>query len=227
MEIIEALPVGMAIPSERELCARYGVSRMTLRRALDELARQGYVVRRQGAATCTAQPKISQRLTILSFTEDMRRRGLSTTSRLISAGGQAAGARLATRLQLSVTDQVMTIGRLRIAGGEPMAIEWLNFPISLVPGLDAGDLENESFYSILKARFGIEIAGGSQTIEPTVTDAHDARLLGVPVHSPALFVERVTWTNTGRVIEFTQSTYRGDRYRFEVELTPRAHERGP
>src|SRR5438128_8019415 len=86
MEIIEGLPVGAPIPSERELCVRYSVSRMTLRRALEELARQGYLVRRQGAATYTARPKISQRLTLLSFTEDMRRRGMTTSSRGISSG---------------------------------------------------------------------------------------------------------------------------------------------
>jgi GntR family transcriptional regulator len=223
MDLVESLPVGAAIPSERELCVRYGVSRMTLRRALEELARQSYLVRRQGAATCTARPKISQRMTILSFTEDMRRRGMAASSRLISYDLHPAGARLATRLHVSVTDPVLTIGRLRIAGAEPMAIEWLNVPSALVPDLDPRDLESQSFYALISSRFGICIAGGAQTIEPTVTEAHDARLLGVPLHSPALFVERSTWTEAGRVIEFVQSTYRGDRYRFEVELTPSAH----
>ena len=227
LDLIEGLPVGAPIPSERELCVRYEVSRMTLRRALDELARQGYLVRRQGATTYTARPKISQRLTLLSFTEDMRRRGMTTSSRLISSGVQPAGARLGTRLHVSVSDPVLTIGRLRIAGGEPMAIEWLYVPTALVPDLDPRVLEDQSFYSILSNRFGIEIAGGSQTIEPTVTDAHDARLLGVPLHSPALFVERATWTEDGRVIEFVQSTYRGDRYRFEVELMPSGQLRHP
>ena len=108
-----------------------------------------------------------------------------------------------------------------------MAIEWLNVPAALVPHLDPRDLEHQSFYTILSTRFGIDIAGGSQTIEPTVTDAHDARLLGVPLHSPALFVERSTWTEDGRVIEFVQSTYRGDRYRFEAELMPSSHSRYP
>ena len=113
----------------------------------------------------------------------------------------------------------MTIGRLRIADRDPMAIEWLNVPVALVPDLDPHELEFRSFYAILRDQYVIEIAGGSQTIEATVADEEEAKLLEVPVHSPALFVERRIWTPRGQTIEFVQSTYRGDRYRFEVELT--------
>jgi GntR family transcriptional regulator len=220
LAIVESLPMRTPIPSERELSTTFNVSRMTVRRALDELERDGFLLRRQGAPTLTAKPKIAQRMTILSFTEDMRRRGLASSSRLISSSVQPAGARLGGRLHVAPAEPVMRVGRLRLADAEPMALEWLHVPRSLVPGLDAGELENESFYGILANRFGIKIAGGSQTVEPTVVDEPEARLLDVPVHSPALFVERTTWTASGQLIEFVQSTYRGDRYRFEVELMP-------
>ena len=80
------------------------------------------------------------------------------------------------------------------------------------------DLEEHSFYDLLVQRYKVEIAGGTQTVEPTVTDEEESEVLGVPLHSPALFFERITRTVTGEVVEFTNSTYRGDRYRLVTEL---------
>jgi GntR family transcriptional regulator len=227
MDIIEGLPTGAPIPSERALSVRLGSSRMTLRRALDELARDGYLIRRQGARTYTARPKIVQRLRVISFTEDMARRGMTSSSRTFSTTLAVAGARLGARLHISPSEPVLTVGRLRLADNEPMAIEWLAVPQALVAGLDGSELTNHSFYRLLAERYGIEIAGGTQTIEPTVTDESDSRLLDVPFHSPALYVERVTWTAEHQIIEYVRSVYRGDRYRFEVELEPSSSWRRP
>jgi GntR family transcriptional regulator len=87
-----------------------------------------------------------------------------------------------------------------------------------VPGLTASDLEENSFYELLTDRYGIEIVGGTQTVEPTVTNEEESAALGVPLHSPALLFERVTRAASGDVVEFTSSTYRGDRYRLVTEL---------
>src|SRR5438094_4562032 len=94
LELIQRLGVGTAIPSERQLSADLGVSRLTVRAALDELAREGYLVRRRGSGTYVQQPKISQELTMTSFSEDMRRRGMVPGSRTLSLDHQLAGARL-------------------------------------------------------------------------------------------------------------------------------------
>jgi len=99
-----------------------------------------------------------------------------------------------------------------------MAIELLNVRESLVPGLTAEDLERSSFYDLLASRYEVEIVGGTQTVEPTVTNDEESVVLGVPLHSPALLFERVTRAGTGDVVEFTTSTYRGDRYRLVTEL---------
>jgi GntR family transcriptional regulator len=99
-----------------------------------------------------------------------------------------------------------------------MAIELLHVRQSLVPDLTASDLEENSFYDLLAARYHVEIVGGTQTVEPTVTNEEESNALGVPLHSPALLFERVTRSATGDVIEFTSSTYRGDRYRLVSEL---------
>jgi GntR family transcriptional regulator len=110
------------------------------------------------------------------------------------------------------------VRRLRLADGDPMAIELLHVRASLVPGMTGRDLEENSFYELLADRYDLEIAGGTQTVEPTVTSDEESAALGVPLHSPALLFERVTRTATGDVIEFTSSTYRGDRYRLVTEL---------
>jgi GntR family transcriptional regulator len=113
---------------------------------------------------------------------------------------------------------VVSVKRLRLADGEPMAIELLHARASLVPGLSAIDLEQHSFYDLLADRYDIEIVGGTQTVEPTVTNDEESAALGVPLHSPALLFERITRAASGDVVEFTNSTYRGDRYRLVTEL---------
>lgn len=216
-EMTRSLQPGTAIPSERDLATRYGVSRMTLRTAIDELVRDGLLVRRQGAGTYVARPKVAKQIHLTSFTEDMRARGLTATTRVLSLARKPAGARIGARLSLSPSELVLTVGRLRLADGEPMAIEWLSIPDHLLPGITRQELEG-SLYRVLEERFGIVVDGGSQTLEPTVTDEEESALLGVPLHSPALFVERVTWTSDGAPVEYTRTMYRGDRYRFSVEL---------
>ena len=108
--------------------------------------------------------------------------------------------------------------RLRLADREPMAIETLHVREALVPGLTADELEGSSFYELLAPRYGIVIVGGMQTIEPTVTNEEESAALGVPLHSPAFLFERVTHSESGEIVEFVHSIYRGDRYRLVTEL---------
>src|SRR5215469_10412730 len=115
LELIERLGVGTAIPSERQLSADLGVSRLTVRAALDDLAREGYLVRRRGSGTYVQQPKITQQLTMTSFSEDMRRRGMVPGSRTLSMSTILAGPRLGRFLNLSPGDEVVVVKRLRLA----------------------------------------------------------------------------------------------------------------
>ena len=218
LDLIENLNVGDSIPSERQLAGDLGVSRLTVRAALDELVREGYLLRRRGAGTFVAEPKVAKGMTISSFSEDMRQRGLTPGSRTLELQVVPAGARLGRILHVSPAEPVTVAKRLRLADGEPMAIELLHVRESLLPGLSATDLEADSFYDLLANRYGIEIVGGEQTVEPTVTDEEESATLGVPLHSPALLFERVTRTTTGEIVEFTVSVYRGDRYRIVSEL---------
>src|SRR3977135_3307109 len=122
LDLIEQLGVGTAIPSERQLSTDLGVSRLTVRAALDDLAREGYVVRRRGSGTFVGQPKIAQELTMTSFSEDMRRRGMVPGSRTLSLETELAGARLGRLLHVSPSEEILVIKRLRLADGETMAI---------------------------------------------------------------------------------------------------------
>jgi GntR family transcriptional regulator len=221
LDLIERLTVGDAIPSERQLSADLGVSRLTVRAALDELVREGYLLRRRGSGTFVSEPKIAQELTMTSFTEDMRRRGLVPGSKTIELKVTAAGAWLGRMLHVSPSEPVVIARRLRLADEETMAIETLHVRESLVPGLSGADLEARSFYETLRDRYGIEIVGGIQTIEPTVTNEEESEFLGVPLHSPAFLFERTTRSAAGEIVEFVRSIYRGDRYRLVTELSSR------
>jgi GntR family transcriptional regulator len=218
LELIERLGVGESIPSERQLTVDLGVSRLTVRAALDDLVREGHLVRRRGAGTFVSEPKIAQELTMSSFTEDMRSRGMRPGSRTLELRVVPAGARLGRFLHVSPSEPVVLAKRLRLADGETMAIETLHVPQALVPGLAAKDLEGRSFYDLLQERYGVQIVGGVQTIEPTVTNEEESAALGVPLHSPAFLFERVSRAADARIVEFVNSIYRGDRYRIVTEL---------
>ena len=218
LDLIEQLGVGEAIPPERALSADLGVSRLTLRAAVDDLVREGYLVRRRGSGTFVSEPKIAQELTLTSFTEDMRRRGLHPASRTLELTVVPAGARLGRFLHVSPSEPIVVAKRLRLADHETMAIETLHVREALVPGLSGADLEQRSFYELLREQYGVVVVGGTQTIEPTVTNEEESEALGVPLHSPAFLFERITRDADGDVVEYVRSIYRGDRYRLVTEL---------
>src|SRR5919198_1012667 len=129
LELIDQLQVGEAIPSERRLSSELGVSRLTLRAALDDLVRDGYLVRRHGSGTFVSEPKIAQQLTLTSFSEDMRRRGMVPDSRTISLENVHAGRQVPPGLNTPPAHRFFRIRRLRLPDDEPMALETLHVPV--------------------------------------------------------------------------------------------------
>lgn len=216
-DLVNGLEVGDALPAERVLAVELGVSRMTLRRAIDDLVREGLVIRRQGAGTFVAEPKVAQSLAATSFSQDMRDRGLVPGSRTLSIEVLHAGPQMSRRLAVSPATRIVRIVRLRLADGAPMAIETLHVPEQVLGPQQATELENGSFYDLL-ARNGILIDHGTQTIEPTVTDERESEFLEVPLHSPAFLFERSSFDAADRAIEFVRSVYRGDRYKLTAQL---------
>jgi GntR family transcriptional regulator len=221
LELIEVRRPGEALPSERSLSESLGVSRPTLRAALDDLARDGLVVREHGRGTFTSSRKIHQELepTASGDFQVPPAEGTPWQSRLISFDLEQAGARLGQRLEISPGDQLVSVVRLRLVDGLPMCIERIRIPAAFVPGITGRDFEVGSFYELLRSRYQVAARDAVQTTEPTVTDAQEAALLGVPLHSPALLFERTTRNADRAVIEYTRSIYRGDRYRITTRLT--------
>ncbi|MET0425589.1 MAG: GntR family transcriptional regulator [Actinoplanes sp.] len=216
-ELIDARAPGDPMPSERTLSEDLGVSRPTVRAAIDDLARTGLLVRQHGRGTFTSPHKISQEVPS-AFGQPVPPAEGDWISEVLEFRTEPAGAPLGRRLQVSPADPVLYVMRRRIVDGEPMALEEIRLPAAVAPGIAAEDFVSGSLYRLLRERYRVDATDAVQTTEPTVTDANEARLLGVPPYSPALLFERTTRDDGGRVIEFTRSIYRGDRYRITTHL---------
>ncbi len=225
--LIDGLVPGEPLPAERDLARDLGVARMTLRRVVDGLVEDGRLIRRRGAGTFVAGAKVTQRLAATSFSADMRARGLVPGSRTIEARRFPAGMMLAGLLAVPPQTDVLFVRRLRLADGEPMAVEDLHVPATVAPGLTGDDLEGRSFYDLLAERYGDPVVGGTQTVEPALVGEDVAGLLGVETGSPVFLFERTSRVRSGGIAEFVRSTYRGDRYRIVVDIFPPAPEAAP
>jgi GntR family transcriptional regulator len=217
LEVIEKAGPGTSLASERDLAHELGVSRPTIRAAIDELVRSGLLVRRHGRGTFTSPQKITQELSGSTGLAVPPAEG-TWISRVIAFAIAPAGWSRSSRLNVDPEDEVLRVTRVRLVDGEPIAIERLEFPAVLVPGLAAADMETGNFYQLLRERYGINVTEAVQTLEPSVTNPEQADLLDVPPYFPIMCVERTTKDDTGRTVEYVQSAYRGDRYRITTKL---------
>ncbi len=215
--IAKELAVDAGIPSERELCQRYGLARMTVRHAVDHLVSEGRLYRVPGKGTFVARPKIDLPLRLASFSDDMLARGLQPGAVELARRTVAAGPTLARELRLDLDDPVHVIERLRTADGAPMALERAHISAAAAPNLIDEDLTGRSLYTLLEERFGLIFDAGEQTIGAGIAKSADARLLGVPAGSAVLLLERRS-SVAGRQVEYTVSTYRADRYQLHAAL---------
>ncbi len=212
-----ALAPGDCLPAERDIAAMSGLSRVTVRKAIQELVATGQLVQRRGSGTYVAQKveRLEQALSLLtSFTEDMSRRGRSVESRWISRRIDAPAPEEVMALGLGAGDRVARLERVRSSDGVPLAIERAALSTITLP--DPMAVET-SLYAVLQTR-GLRPTRAVQRISATSLDARDATLLGVPVGAAGLKIERISYLPSGRVVEFTRSLYRGDAYDFAVEL---------
>jgi GntR family transcriptional regulator len=212
------LPEAEALPGERDLAELLGVSRVTVRKAIEGLVDEGVLVHRRGSGTYVAprHQRIEQPLSRLtSFTQDMQSRGLDTDSTWLDRSVGLPSPEEAMVLALSPGEEVSRFHRLRRAGGLPLAIELAVVPRRFVP--DPGEVET-SLYAALGRR-GVRPVRALQRLQATALPPFEAEQLGLPEGSPALFIRRVSYLPDGRVVEFTRSHYRGDAYDFVAELT--------
>ncbi len=209
---------GDAIPSERTLVERLGVSRVTIRQAIADLVDNGALERVHGKGTYVTGPQVDSRLHLTSFSREMRDRGLIPATVVLSAKELTAADDIAYALRIRPGRPVVRVERLRTADGTPMAYEVGYYPSALFPGL----LERElgAFYDVFAAEYGVVVTSGEQTVRADSADAHHARILGIAKRAPLLVQERVTYAGD-RVIELSTSAYRADRYRIHMAITPR------
>ncbi len=211
-------PANAPIPSERELAGEFGITRMTVRHALADLVRDGVLRRELGKGTFVAEPRITERLSRLTgFSEDMRAHGRRPGARLLAAGIEPATPAVAERLKVPVGTVTVLVERLRLADEEPMAIEASHLCFAGCSALAHEDLSG-SLYALLSQRYGLAPTRARQRLSAGAGDRQESGLLGIRRGAPVLRLERVTYDQNDRPFEYTQSTYRGDRYVFDAEL---------
>jgi GntR family transcriptional regulator len=215
--IDDELNAGDAIPSERNLVSRLGVSRVTVRQAIADLVDAGVLQRVHGKGTYVTGPQVDSRLHLTSFSREMRDRGLRPATVVLSAEALPAEEDVAQALHVEPGEEVIRVERLRTADGTPMAHEIGYYPSALFPGLL--DRELGSLYDVFASDYGIPVTSGEQTIRAESADAQQARVLGIPKRAPLLVQERITRAGD-QVIEFATSWYRADRYRLHMAVTP-------
>jgi GntR family transcriptional regulator len=221
----QELTPGSAIPSERDLADRYGVSRITVRAAVGQLVAEGLLTRAKGRGTFTARRRVDIQLHLESFTDDMRRRGLVPATEVLGCGEEVPPESATTALGLAPGEPSFRLFRLRRADGVPLAVErgWYN--PRYVPGLDRHDLSG-SLYTLIAQTYGLQLDDARQTVWAEVADADTARLLEVRKGSALLVFRRVS-SAAGRPVEDMTSWYRGDLYQVTMQLDRTVPGSGP
>lgn len=210
--------INKKIPTERELCEMYKVSRITVRKALDGMEKEGYIYKKQGKGTFVKSHQIEQRLAqFYSFSEEIRKMGLNTSMKILEFKIIEADAKIAQSLEIKEGDQVYSIKRLRLADDETFALETSYIPCVLCADLLADDVVQHGLYNALKIKYNIIPNEATETFEAIVINKNDAAYLKIQNGHPGIMLERFTKAND-QMVEFCESVIRGDRYKYKVTL---------
>lgn len=209
---------GDRLPPERELAAKYGCSLITIRHALGELAREARIERTRGRGTFVLASRIEHDFAgQLSFSEDMRRRGLEPATRVVERRTERAGEAIAAALGIAPDAAVHYVERLRLADDEPLLLEQARLPADRFPGLLDADLERESLYDRLAYHYSTRVLRSSETVEPVLLPTREARLLGIRPRTLALLVVGRASASSGDIVEYTRSYVRTDRTQYRLD----------
>ncbi len=214
------LTPGTLLGNEIELAARLGLSRPTVRQAIQSLVDKGLLVRRRGVGTQVVHSQVKRPLELSSLYDDLEAAGQRPATRVLVNTVVTASAEVAAALAVAEDSEVHRLERLRLTHGEPMAYLCNYLPSGLLD-LDTGQLEATGLYRLMRAA-GITLHSARQTIGARAATAAEAERLGERTGAPLLTMQRVTFDDTGRAVEFGTHTYRPDRYSFEFQLLVRS-----
>jgi len=214
------LDPGSQIPSETTLCSMLGMSRTTVREALNQLVSEGWLYRVRGIGTFVrdsqVEPSMAQKLT--SFAEDMQEKHIPYASELLSSEVLSASLSLAARLQISPGAEVIHLERLGSVRGEPLVLADTYLPKELCPNITECDLANQSLYNLLERMYGLVVVKARRTLQPGLANAYEAEKLGIVPGAPIHIMKSISYLSSGRPVEYSKLRFRGDRSRFVFTL---------
>lgn len=220
------LPAGGQLPPEDRLTERFAVSRPTVRKAIENLVARGLVEIRRGKGTFVTEPKITQELNELTgFVEDMVALGRHPTARLLDKRPVSASREVAQHLGVAPGTQVYRIERVRLADGVAMSFDETYLPFDIGEQIISNDLEAEPIFHLLENKYALPLVEARYQLEATTADDHVAQALGVEAGSPIFLIERTSYTEGRRPVDYEKLYYRGDLIRFSTRLSRRAADR--
>jgi GntR family transcriptional regulator len=206
------------LPSERELCDSYGVSRTTVRQAMQQLENEGQIYKVHGKGTFVSPRTYNQSLLkFYSFSEEMKKAGKYPATKVISFEKIPCDVRIAKVMNLTVEDEVFKIIRLRLADQVPMLYETSYIPEKYFKNLTSGELEQTQMYEIFRSQYNVTISRALESFKAVSANRTEADMLDIKEGSPCLMLERITYDQS-RIIEYTKSIARGDKFTYTVEL---------
>ncbi len=221
--IIEMIEEGLLsendqLPSERELCETYNVSRSTVRQAIQELEKDGYIYRQHGKGTFVSPEKFKQDLlSFYSFTDEMRKIGKIPSSQVLDFKVIECSEELAKKMRLDAGERVYMFTRLRLADNEPMMLETSYVPCNRFPGLTKEQLEESAMYEIFTKKYNTVFTCAEEIFQSVLTKEEEAAFLSYRSGLPAMMIERITHEND-MIIEYTKGIARGDRFKYHALL---------
>ena len=209
--------VGHLIPSESEFCQLYNISRITVRKAILDLAQEGVLRRQKGLGTIVRAPYEATRLeSVKGFTEQVLNFNQRPSAKVMGIGFRKPTRYICDRLRIAEDAKVIQIKRLRLIDDEPYYIEVLNFPYDRVEHIEQEDL-TVSIYNLLDRKYGIRIARAEEILEPTLLDEFEMKILQLDTVSFGMRVERLGYAKNGEPIEHSIHIVRGDKCKMQIE----------
>lgn len=206
------------IPSERELCDQYDISRITVRQAIQMLEKEGYIYKQHGKGTFVSPEKMKQDLLkFYSFTEEMKKIGKVPTTKVIDFEKINCNEKISKKMDIGKGSMVYKFTRLRLADDEPIMLETSYIPYDRFPSIEKNDLEKEAMYDIFTKRFDVVFTKAEESFQAVFTKEDEAKFLNIKADSPSMMIERLTYERD-RIIEYTVGITRGDKFKYRVVL---------